>query len=189
MKGMVKTTMTASFALMLVFIMADRVPAQSKSQTADGQKVAEDTVFFNLPDDRATWPNPEQFPEFPGGESALIEYIINNTIYPQTAIDDSISGKVYTNFVVNIDGSVDNIKIWRGIRCDLDSVCYRVIKEMPAWEPGQVMRKTRKGWYWTKTRISYSIPFTFTLDTLATGRGFIITPKEKSNHSNSSLEK
>ncbi|MFO8234616.1 MAG: energy transducer TonB [Bacteroidales bacterium] len=181
MKILVKTYMIASFALTFVFIISVKVPAQSKSQTDNSLEVTEDTVFFDLPNEDV-WIIMDQPPQFPGGDSALISYITNNTIYPQTAINDSITGKVFTLFVVNIDGSTDNVQILRGVRSDINSECIRVIKEMPTWKPGEVIREAQKGYYWAKMRMPYSIRFSFTLDTISTpNERIIIRPKMSTN--------
>lgn len=179
---MVKTNLMALFALTLIILSPQEVPAQSNSLNGDNPEVGEDTVFFDCPNEYGIQGLGEHYPEFPGGEDALIRFITDNTVYPQTAIDDSITGKVLAVFVVNTDGSVDDIRIYRGIRSDIDSACYRVIKAMPDWKPGGLVRKAGKGFYLTKYRISYSLPIMFTLDTLTTRQGIIITPKRKPEH-------
>jgi len=176
MNRMRKPCIIASFAITFIFITSNEVLCQSKSQTSKDQKLKADTVFFDLPNEEV-FIEFEQFPQFLGGENALVNYIIDNTIHPQTALNDSITGRVITRFAVNIDGSIDDVQIIRGVRSDLDSVCIRVIEEMPAWKPGEVMKKAQKGYYWTKFRMFYSMPITFTLDTLPITKGFIITPK------------
>ena len=176
MNRLIKTSIIISFALSFIFITSNEVQSQSKSLSDKDQKLKDDTVFFDLSNE-GLFIEFEQPPRFPGDDRALTNYIIQNTIYPQTAIDDSITGKVFTKFSVNIDGSIDEVEIIRGVRSDVDSACIKVIKEMPTWKPAEVMKKAQKGYYWTKTRMYYSIPFTFTFDTLSTHKGFIITPK------------
>jgi hypothetical protein len=178
MKRMVKTYMIASFAITLILTVSNQVLSQSKSQTHKDLKFTTDTVFFDLSNEQGLFIEFEQLPQFPGGDRALINYIIQNTIYPQTAVDDSITGKVFTIFAVNIDGSIDDVQIIRGVRSDIDSECIRVIKDMPTWKPGEVMKEAHKGHYWTKFRMFYSITFTFTLDTPSTYNRFIITPRQ-----------
>jgi TonB family protein len=72
-------------------------------------------------------------PEFRGNIS---EYILKNLHYPQEAIDKGIEGTVYVNFLVRTDGTIDNIKILKGIGSGCDEEAIRVVSEMPPWKPG-----------------------------------------------------
>jgi len=83
----------------------------------------------------------EEMPIFPGGEKALLQYISNNTNYPQSAIQDSIEGKVFLKFVVKADGSVNNVEVIKSVRYDLDNECIRVIKMLPRFQPGKMQGK------------------------------------------------
>jgi Gram-negative bacterial TonB protein C-terminal len=177
MNSLRKTCIIASFAITLILITSNEVLSQSKTQIDKDQKLKADTIFFDLSNTEGLFIEFEQPPQFPGGDRALINYIVQNTYYPHTAVDDSITGKVFTLFAINIDGSIDDVQVIRGVRSDIDIECIRVIKEMPTWKPGEVMKKAQKGYYWTKFRMFYSIPITFTLDTLSIHNGFIITPK------------
>ncbi|HXK90769.1 MAG TPA: TonB family protein, partial [Bacteroidales bacterium] len=57
----------------------------------------------------------EEYPEFPGGDKALREYILNNIKYPEVARTSGITGTVYVQFVVEKDGSISDVKVVRGI--------------------------------------------------------------------------
>ncbi len=58
----------------------------------------------------------EEMPEFGNGWEDIKKYILDNIEYPKTAIDDSIEGKVFVQFVINEDGSVSNPVVLRGIK-------------------------------------------------------------------------
>jgi TonB family protein len=75
-------------------------------------------------------------PVFSGGEKAMINYILMNTIYPEAAVKDSVEGKIVSRFTIDTDGSTGDFVIIKSVRDDLDNECIRVIKEMPAWKPG-----------------------------------------------------
>ena len=75
-------------------------------------------------------------PEYPEGQKAIYTFIANSLIYPQQAIDDSIKGKVYVNFLVEKDGSISNIKVLRGIGLGCDEEAIRVISLFPKWKTG-----------------------------------------------------
>jgi TonB family protein len=92
-------------------------------------------------------------PEFPGGTAKMMEYIVNNLKYPQSAIDAGIVGTVYVSFVVNKDGTLDTLKILRGINHDCDEEAKRVIENMPRWKPGMQAKKP--------VNVQYILPIKF----------------------------
>ena len=51
-------------------------------------------------------------PTFPGGSQALLDFLRENTKYPEQAKKDSIKGRVVLSFVVETDGS---ITVWRSL--------------------------------------------------------------------------
>ncbi len=75
----------------------------------------------------------EEMPEFPGGFNALAKFIVDTLKYPETALNDSVQGCVYTRFVVDKDGKVKNVETIRGVRNDLDSACVWAISILPDW--------------------------------------------------------
>lgn len=78
----------------------------------------------------------QRMPSFPGGDIARKKYLAKNLRYPIQAVDDGIQGTVYVNFVVKTNGSLTDIKILRGIGGGCDEEALRVVKKMPAWNPG-----------------------------------------------------
>ena len=97
----------------------------------------------------------EKMPEFPGGEKALLDYISENIVYPQSAKDKNISGRVFVSFVIKKDGSVSDVKVMRGIDEECDAEAIRVVKSMPKWKPGMDDGKPVK--------VSYMLPVNFKL--------------------------
>ncbi|GAB4377282.1 MAG: energy transducer TonB [Salibacteraceae bacterium] len=81
---------------------------------------------------------PERWPEFPGGEAALFEFLNEHLHYPQPAIKNGIEGVVYVEFVVSSDGTIDpsTILVLRGVHPWLDREAVLAIKRMPKWKPG-----------------------------------------------------
>lgn len=65
------------------------------------------------------------------------DYVAKNTIYPADARAKYISGSVYIEFIIEIDGSVSNVKIVKGRElypaCDQEAM--RVISNSPKWTP------------------------------------------------------
>ncbi len=98
----------------------------------------------------------EEQPGFPGGESALMDYLKNNIKYPQLARESNIQGTVFVTFVVEPNGSISNVKVLRGIGGGCDEEAVRVIKNMPKWNPG-----IQRG---EAVRVQFNMPIKFALD-------------------------
>ncbi|HPU47465.1 MAG TPA: TonB family protein [Bacteroidales bacterium] len=99
----------------------------------------------------------EEYPEFPGGDRALREFILNNIQYPEVARRSDIIGTVYVQFVVEKDGSISDVKVVRGIGGGCDEEAVRVVKSMPKWEPGK-----QRG---VPVRVYFTLPIEFKLIT------------------------
>ena len=94
-------------------------------------------------------------PEFPGGNSSLLKWIAENVKYPTVAIENGIDGLVSCSFVVNVDGTITDVKILRSRDALLDKEAVRVIKQMPNWKPGVMQGRNM--------RVRYSVPVRFKL--------------------------
>lgn len=81
-------------------------------------------------------------PEFKGGEEALYTYIGQHVKYPAKAEKEGVQGTVHIAFVVEANGEVSKAKIKKGAHEALDAEALRVVKEMPAWNPGTKGGKT-----------------------------------------------
>lgn len=79
----------------------------------------------------------EQMPEYPGGLTALMNYLRVNIRYPATAQKAGIEGRVIVSFIVEPNGSVSNVEIVRSVDTDLDQEALRVVRQMPKWNPGK----------------------------------------------------
>jgi len=79
----------------------------------------------------------EQMPQFSGGEGKLFEYLRKNVKYPQIAKEAHLSGTVHISFVVEPNGQISDVKALRGLGGGLTEEAIRVVKGMPAWEPGR----------------------------------------------------
>ena len=86
---------------------------------------------------------PDKEPKFPGEMEAFKTYIKANLVYPKTALENNITGRCYIGMVVEIDGSISNVKVLRGLpgcpECDKEAI--RLIKAMPNWIPGETAGK------------------------------------------------
>jgi len=98
----------------------------------------------------------KEMPQFPGGINAMMQYLGANINYPEQAKKDSIQGRVFVSFIVEKDGTIEEVNILRGIGGGCDEESVRVIKSMPAWTPG----RDENG---EAVRVAYNIPIKFAL--------------------------
>lgn len=86
----------------------------------------------------------EEQPEFPGGLSALMKYLIEKIEYPQLAIDNDVEGTVYVSFIVGKDGTIGDVSIQRSIGYGCDEAAKKVVESMPVCKPGKQLGKAVK---------------------------------------------
>ena len=83
--------------------LSDVVPAkkevkpQAKGNTASKK---DEKVFMVV----------EQQPEFPGGMPEMMKYLMRNVKYPDVARNALTQGRVFVEFIVHKDGSIDDVK-------------------------------------------------------------------------------
>ena len=98
----------------------------------------------------------EQMPSFPGGESALMQYLSGHIKYPQKARDQNLQGTVVVQFIVEKNGQISNIQtVGDPIGGKLEEEAKRVVKQMPHWHSGKQNGKP--------VRVQYSLPIRFIL--------------------------
>ena len=83
-----------------------------------------------------------QEPKFPGGTVNLVAFAKRKIKYPQTAINDSVQGSVILLFTIDRKGKVVDKKVVQSVRYDLDSVCLKMLNQMPLWKPARLDNKT-----------------------------------------------
>src|SRR5450759_1159093 len=97
----------------------------------------------------------EEMPMFPGGDRALLDYISENTIYPEASKAQNIQGRVIIRFCVTAKGGVSLVSVIKGVAPELDAEAVRVVKTLPTFNPGKQGGKPVPVWY--------MVPITFTL--------------------------
>ena len=97
----------------------------------------------------------EEMPQFPGGSSALFEYLAKNIKYPVVAEEHGVQGSVVVSIVVERDGSITDVKVVKSVDPSLDKEALRVVKSMPNWIPGKLNGNL--------VRVKYTVPITFRL--------------------------
>jgi periplasmic protein TonB len=97
----------------------------------------------------------EEQPGYPGGDEARIKFLQENIKYPEEAKELGVQGKVFVTFVVEVDGSITDVRVLRGIGAGCDEEAIRVVKSMPRWVPGK-----QRG---QPVRVQFNLPIKFTL--------------------------
>lgn len=93
--------------------------------------------------------------KFPGGNEELAKYLQSNVSYPEQALKNNEFGQVFVSFMVDVDGSIKDVKVVKGVSPSLDAEALRVVASMPKWTPAKTDGKAVKS--------SFSLPIVFHL--------------------------
>lgn len=116
------------------------------SMTSTAQTKKNDMVFDVV----------EVMPQFPGGQIAMLKYIMENMKYPEQAMKEGIQGRVAVRFIVEKDGSISDVKPILSVHPLLNKEAVRVVESMPKWTPGKQNGKP--------VRVRYNLPVMFKLN-------------------------
>ncbi|MEM1259439.1 MAG: energy transducer TonB [Bacteroidota bacterium] len=115
----------------------------------------DDSIIFTVVEDK---------PIFPGCENASDKYrcfqeviqkhIRKNFRYPEVAINMNQQGKVYVQFTIQKDGSINDLRL-RGPSKILENEAERIISKLPKMTPGK-----QQG---TPVKVPFSVPINFVL--------------------------
>ena len=97
----------------------------------------------------------EVMPQFPGGQIAMLQYIMKNMKYPEQAMKEGIQGRVAVRFIVEKDGSISDVKPILSVHPLLNKEAVRVVESMPKWSPGKHNGKP--------VRVRFNLPVMFKL--------------------------
>lgn len=98
----------------------------------------------------------EVMPQYPGGQIAMMKYIMENMKYPEQAMKKGIQGRVAVSFIVEKDGSISNVRPILSVHPLLNKEAVRVVKSMPKWSPGKQNGKP--------VRVRFVVPVMFKLN-------------------------
>jgi protein TonB len=87
-------------------------------------------------------------------QEMMMSHIKKHFYYPEEAQENKIQGRVVIRFIIEKDGSINEITS-RGPNILLEDAATNVIKKMPKMIPGKQRGKT--------VRVSYSVPIMFKL--------------------------
>ena len=97
----------------------------------------------------------EVMPQFPGGQIAMLQYLMENIKYPEQAMKEGIQGRVTVRFIVEKDGSISDVKPILSVHPLLNKEAVRVVESMPKWTPGKQNGKP--------VRVRFNLPVMFKL--------------------------
>ena len=92
---------------------------------------------------------------FKGGEAQLFQYLGKKIRYPSEALDAGVSGVLYATLLIDKEGKVSNVRILKSVNPFLDYEAYRVISNMPTWNPATLNGEP--------VAIQYNLPIRFSL--------------------------
>jgi len=133
-------------ALAVLFLNLPIIPVRAMDPQDQARKATEKETFARV----------DKQPAYPGGQDAMIKFLIENIKYPKDAIRKAVTGTVFVNFMVQADGTISEVKVLRGIGSGCDEEAIRVVKLMPEWIPGENKGKPVAVWY--------TLPIRFALD-------------------------
>jgi len=111
--------------------------------------------LFGIPEDTTIYETPEIMPSYHGDVNAMYRHIALEMHYPETAIADSVQGRVIISFVVEKDGRLTNFEVQRSPDERLSDEAIRVVRLTEPWIPAK-----NKG---RNVRCRFSMPIMFRL--------------------------
>ncbi|HET9503195.1 MAG TPA: TonB family protein [Hymenobacter sp.] len=82
----------------------------------------------------------EQMPQLPGGggQVAITQAVQSKITYPKAAPGEVLpSGRVFANFTIDTDGTVQDAKIVKGLSPAFDAAVLAAVRQLPRFEPGK----------------------------------------------------
>ncbi len=117
--------------------------------------VSSDIVNDTIPKKNHKFTEVEKPAVFQGGNEQLPIFLGKNIKYPDESRKKGISGVVIIEFTITKDGSIEDVKVVKGVDPLLDNEAIRVVKMMPKWTPAE-----NKG---EKVNMNYTLPINFKL--------------------------
>ncbi len=118
---------------------------------------AHTTMACDNDNTQAVYSSVNIYSSFPGGRQGLVDYMTANLHYPDSAAAAGIEGKVLLEFIVEKDGSVNEVTVLRSVDPLLDNEAVRLCKNMPRFKTA---RDADTG---EPIRVRYTLPVNFKL--------------------------
>ncbi|MBQ8051500.1 MAG: TonB family protein [Bacteroidaceae bacterium] len=112
-------------------------------------------ITASAPDDDPVVDVPDKSAEFPDSLGNIYAWMSRNINYPKEAQEKKVEGRVSVQFIIEKDGSINEVKTLRSPDSLLTAEAERVVKAMPKWEPAMKDGKP--------VRMRYVLPVLFKL--------------------------
>ena len=116
-----------------------------ESQEDERAKALQEAVIVGGVDD--TLFKFDKYAEFPGGSTALFNFLLENIEYPEEARKKDIAGRVIVKFIIDETGMVKDAAIAKGIHPLLDNEALRVVRKLPRFIPAEYEGKTKSSYF------------------------------------------
>ena len=136
-------TMLFSILLFLLSYCGEKV----KPVTEQAEQAAPMTEITNSFQPEEIFVLVDTMPEFPGGESGMMDFLNEKIVYPEIAKTNGIQGIVFLRFCITEQGKVDQLSVLKGANPALDEEAMRAVSIMPDWTPGRLNGKNVNVWY------------------------------------------
>ncbi len=94
-------------------------------------------------------------PRYKSGQKSISKHIIKNFKIPSSAYENKTFGRILVSFRIKKNGTIDDIKIARGVCPDCDKEAIRVVKLLGKWKPAKSRGQN--------VNVRYTLPITFNL--------------------------
>ena len=139
----------------LCLLVSISVCAENKNVKSDGEATIATSLEADVKPELPVLA-PDSMPEFPGGMSAMMTYLMDNVKYPADAKKDKKEGRVACSFVITKEGKVTDAHVVKSSGTEsLDNEALRVVNNMPDWKPGKENGEP--------VNVHYTIPVVFKL--------------------------
>ena len=116
-------------------------------EEVEEEVVEEDAIPFQLVEEK---------PSFQGGDANQFSKWVNQRlVYPESAKENGVQGRVTLQFTIERDGTLTNVKVLRGVDPSLDKEAVRVVSSSPKWTPGKQRERA--------VPVTYTFPVIFQL--------------------------
>ncbi|EOR93818.1 Ferric siderophore transport system, periplasmic binding protein TonB [Arcticibacter svalbardensis MN12-7] len=94
--------------------------------------------------------------KYPGGLSKFYLYIGKNYIYPASARESGVSGRIVMSFIVEKDGSLTDIKVLKDMGMGTGEAAIRLLEKTIKWRAGVQNGRA--------VRVQYTLPIMLNLE-------------------------
>ncbi len=126
------------FAMTMNFQLNDEVVNKQQNEVGlpslKSKYLRETTIVYNDP---AIYSKVDKPSEFLGGSIELAKFQRTHLRYGNSARRMGLEGKVTVGFIVEIDGTLSNIKLIKGFNGDCETESMKYIHSMPKWNPAE----------------------------------------------------